>query len=100
MRCSRREADMLGVRQTWLNSTYSHVAIEVYDLDERYRSTDICGSVALYMHDSALCCRRQYLEKEQLENVWQEIKCPAQMLSCWEQYTNHRTTPTPATGVT
>ena len=73
---SKREADELGI--TWLNTTYrdSSVAIDDYNIERRDRSTGRGGGVAVYLHDSVSYNRRHDLEKDQLEDLWVEIKCP------------------------
>jgi exonuclease III len=75
---SKREADVLGIIETWLNTTYSDssVAIDSYNLERRDRSTGRGGGVAVYLHDSVSYNRRHDLEKDQLEDLWVEIKCP------------------------
>lgn len=75
---SKREADVLGITESWLNATYSHssVAIDGYNLERRDRSTGRGGGVAVYLHDSVPYNRRHDLEKDQLEDLWVEIKFP------------------------
>ena len=75
---SKREADVLGITETWLNTTYSdsYVAIDGYILERRDRSTGRGGGVAVYLHDSVSYNRRHDLEKDQLEDLRVEIQCP------------------------
>ena len=75
---SKREADVLGITETWLNTTYSDssVPIDGYNLERKDRSTGRGGGVAVYLHDSVSYNRRHDLEKDQLEDLWVEIKCP------------------------
>ena len=48
---SKHEAHVLGITETWLNTTYSDssVAIDSYNLEQRDRSTG--RGVAVYIHD-------------------------------------------------
>ena len=74
---SKREADVLGITETWLNTTSysdSSVAIDGYNLERRDMSTGRGGGVAVYLHDSVPYTRRHDLEKDQLEDLWVEIK--------------------------
>ena len=50
---SKRETDVLGITETWLNTTYSDssVAIDVYNLERRDRPAGRSGRVAVYLHD-------------------------------------------------
>ena len=60
---------MLGITETWLNTTYSdsYVAIDGYNLERRDRSTGTGGGVAVYLHDGVPYNRLHDLEKDQLE---------------------------------
>ena len=75
---SKRDAGVLGITETWLNTTYSDssVAIDGYNLERTDRSTGRGGGVAVYLHDSVPYNRRHDLEKDHLEDLWAEIKCP------------------------
>ena len=78
MGISKREADVLGIRETWLNTTYSdsYEPIDDYNIERRDRSTGTGGGVSVYLHDGVPYNRRHDLDKDQLENLWVEIICP------------------------
>ena len=69
---------MLGITETWLNTTYSdnYEPIDGYNLERRDRSTGTGGGVAVYLHDGVPYNRRHDLEKDQLEKLWVQIICP------------------------
>jgi len=75
---SKREADVLGITETWLNTTYSdsYEPIDGYNIERRDISTGTDGGVAVYLHDGEPCNRRHELEKDQFEDLWVEILCP------------------------
>ena len=69
---------MLGITETWLNFTYNHSSVEIdgYNMERRDRDTDRSSGVTTYIQDSVPHSHRQDLEKEQLEELWVEIKFP------------------------
>jgi len=75
---SKREADVLGITETWLNTTYSdsYEPIDGYNPEQRDRSTGRGGGVTVYLHDGVPYNRRHDLEKDQFEELWFEIKFP------------------------
>ena len=74
----KRKADVLGITETWLNSTYSQssVAINGYYTERRDKTTGRGGGVVVYLHDVVPYSRRPDLESEQLEALRVEIKFP------------------------
>ena len=77
---SKREADMLGITETWLNTicSDSYVAIDGYNLERRDRSTGRWTSGCLPPRRVPYN-RRHDLEKDQREDLWVEIKCPCSL---------------------
>ena len=76
-----READVLGITETWLNSTYAHSSTEIdgYNHEPKYRSGGRGGrggGVDVYIRDEIPYSRRTDLENEHLEDLWIEIKFP------------------------
>ena len=74
----KREADVLGIAETWPNTTYSdrYEPIDGYTIERRDRSTETDGGVAVYLHDGVPYYRRHDLEKDQLEYLWVKIIFP------------------------
>ena len=73
-----RVADVLGITETWLNSSCAHSSTEIdgYNHERRDISGGRGGGVAVYIRDEIPYSRRTDLENEHLEDLWIEIKCP------------------------
>ena len=67
-----READVLGITETWLNSSYAHSSTEIdgYNHERRDRRGGRGGGVAVYIRDEIPYSRRTDLQNEHLEDLW------------------------------
>ena len=84
----RNEAHIVGLSETWLDSTVSDgeigvLGFKIYRRDRIKRG----GGVMVYVTEDIKCVRRRDLESEWIEALWLEVELrKKQLLVCNIQY--------------